>query len=414
MAKSKQISSIDIGSTKITTLVAQIREEDSSKLHIVGAATSPSRGVRKGQIVNIDEAVESIVESVESAERMAGYNVARAWVSVDGAHIASQNSQGVVAISDPHGEISVEDVRRVLEAARAVSLPTSSEILHVVPRSFSVDSQQGVKDPIGMTGVRLEVETHIVTGSTTALKNLTKCVSEVGCDISGLVFGGFASSMAVLTDTEKELGVVCVDIGGGTTDIVIYVDGALSYSCVLPVGARNVTNDLAIGLRISLESAEKIKVFISQIRGKDKEDEIDLTPLALPEELKTISYKTVVEGIIRPRLNELFQMISSEIKKSNLAGLTPAGLVICGGGALTVGLVDSAKRILSMPVRIGVPSGLSGLIDEIESPAFAASVGLLKYSLDNVEETSSGNFLDKIPLTGFMGKIGNALKSLLP
>ncbi|KKU28415.1 MAG: cell division protein FtsA, cell division protein FtsA [Microgenomates group bacterium GW2011_GWC1_46_20] len=408
MAKSKQISSIDIGSTKITTLVAQVREEDSSKLHIVGAATSPSRGVRKGQIVNIDEAVESIVESVESAERMAGYNVARAWVSMDGAHIASQNSQGVVAISDPHGEISAEDVRRVLEAARAVSLPTSSEILHVVPRSFSVDSQQGVKDPIGMTGVRLEVETHIITGSTTALKNLTKCVSEVGCDISGLVFGGLASSLAVLTDTEKELGVVCVDIGGGTTDIVIYVDGALSYTSVLPVGARNVTNDLAIGLRISLESAEKIKI------GKDKEDEIDLTPLALPEELKTISYKTVVEGIIRPRLNELFQMISSEIKKSNLAGLTPAGLVICGGGALTVGLVDSAKRILSMPVRIGVPSGLSGLIDEIESPAFAASVGLLKYSLDNVEEASSGNFLDKIPLTGFMGKVGNALKSLLP
>jgi len=163
-----------------------------------------------------------------------------------------------------------------------------------------------------------------------------------------------------------------------------------------------------------VESAEKIKIFISQVRGKDKEDEIDLTPLALPEELKTISYKTVVEGIIRPRLNELFQMISSEIKKSNLAGLTPAGLVICGGGALTVGLVDSAKRILSMPVRIGVPSGLSGLIDEIESPAFAASVGLLKYSLDNVEEASSGNFLDKIPLTGFMGKVGNALKSLLP
>ncbi len=414
MAKSKQISSIDIGSTKITTLVAQIREEDSSKIHIVGAATSLSLGVRKGQIVNIDEAVESIVESVESAERMAGYNVARAWVSVDGAHIASQNSQGVVAISDPHGEISDTDVRRVLEAARAISLPTSSEIIHVVPRSFSVDSQQGVKDPIGMTGVRLEVETHIVTGSTTALKNLTKCVGEVGCDISGLAFGGVASSLAVLTDTEKELGVVCVDIGGGTTDIVIYVDGALSYSSVLPVGARNVTNDLAIGLRISLESAEKIKIFISQNRTKDKEDEIDLSPLSLSEELKTISYKTLVEGIIRPRLNELFQMISSEIKKSNLAGLTPAGLVICGGGALTVGLVDSAKRILSMPVRIGFPTGLTGLIEEIESPAFAASVGLLKYSLDNTEEPGAGNFLDKIPLTGLIGKVTNVLKSLLP
>ncbi|MEK7091026.1 MAG: cell division protein FtsA [Patescibacteria group bacterium] len=414
MAKSKQISSIDIGSTKITTLVAQIREEDSSKIHIVGAATSLSKGVRKGQIVNIDEAVESIVESVESAERMAGYNVARAWVSVDGAHIVSQNSQGVVAVSDPHGEISDDDVRRVLEAARAISLPTSSEIIHVVPRSFSVDSQRGVKDPIGMTGVRLEVETHIITGSTTALKNLTKCVGEVGCDISGLAFGGVASSLAVLTDTEKELGVICVDVGGGTTDVVIYIDGALSYTSVLPVGARNVTNDLAIGLRISLESAEKLKVFISQSHTKDKEDEIDLSPLSLSEELKTISYKTLVEGIIRPRLNELFQMISSEIKKSSLAGLTPAGLVICGGGALTVGLVDSAKRILSMPVRIGVPTGLTGLIEEIESPAFATSVGLLKYSLDNAEGSPAGNFLDKIPLTGLMGKITSALKSLLP
>lgn len=414
MAKNKQISSIDIGSTKITTLVAQVREEDPSKIHIVGASSSPSKGIRKGQIVNIDEAVESIVESVEAAERMAGYNVARAWVSVDGAHISSQNSQGVVAISDPHGEISNEDVRRVLEAARAISLPTSSEILHVVPRSYSVDSQQGVKDPIGMTGVRLEVETHIITGSVTALKNLTKCVSEVGCDIAGLAFGGLASGLAVLTDTEKELGVVCVDIGGGTTDIIIYVDGALSYSSVLPVGARNVTNDLAIGLRISLESAEKIKIFISQNRNKDKEDEIDLSPLGLPEEMKSISYKTLVEGIIRPRLNELFQMISSEIKKSNLAGLTPAGLVICGGGALTVGLIDSAKRILSMPVRIGYPSGLTGLIDEIENPAFATSVGLLKCAIDNSEESPSGNFLNKLPLTGVMGKISNALKSLLP
>lgn len=414
MAKSKQISSIDIGSTKITTLVAQIREEDPSKIHIVGASSSPSKGIRKGQIVNIDEAVESIVESVEAAERMAGYNVARAWVLVNGAHIASQNSQGVVAISDPHGEISNEDVRRVLEAARAISLPTSSEIIHVVPRSYSVDSQQGVKDPIGMTGVRLEVETHIITGSITALKNLTKCVTEVGCDISGLAFGGLASGLAVLTDTEKELGVVCVDIGGGTTDIVIYVDGAVSYSSVLPVGARNVTNDLAIGLRISLESAEKIKIFISQNRSKDKEDEIDLSPLGLPEEMRTISHKTLVEGIIRPRLNELFQMISSEIKKSNLAGLTPAGLVICGGGALTVGLIDSAKRILSMPVRIGFPTGLTGLIDEIESPAFAASVGLLKCAIDDSEESPSGNFLNKLPLTGLMGKVTSALKSLLP
>ena len=422
MDKARLISAIDIGSTKVTTLVAQIRDDEDGKLHIVGAATSPAKGIRKGQIVNIEEAVDSIVNSVEAAERMAGYNVAKAWVSVDGAHIASQNSQGVVAVSNPHGEISPDDVNRVLEAARAVSLPASSEIVHVLPKSYTVDGQQGVKDPVGMTGVRLEVDTHIVTGITTAIKNLTKCIEEVGCDISGMVFGGLASSLSVLTDTEKELGIICIDIGGGTTDMVIYIEGSVAYTSVLPVGARNVTNDLAIGLRISLESAEKIKLqlsdYKSKVKDKEKEDEIDLSPLALPEELKTISYKTLVEGIIRPRLNELFQAVSSEIKKSGYGGLTPAGVVLCGGGALTVGITESAKRILSMPVRIGYPTGLSGLVDEIENPAFAASAGLLKYSLSASENSSSllsfNDMFGKIPTKGVLSKLTGLLKSLLP
>jgi len=322
MAKHKLISAVDIGTSKITTLIGQLRDEDSQKIHIIGVSSLPSKGLRKGQIVNIEEAVEVITSSVEAAERMAGFNIAKVWVSVGGAHIGSQNSHGVVAVSQPQGEIGNDDVRRVLEAARAVSLPTSSEIIHVISKSFNVDNQEGVKDPIGMTGVRLEVETHIVTGSTTAIKNITKCISEVGCDISGLVYSGLASAMAVLTDTEKELGVVMVDLGGGTTDVAIFTDGALAYSSVLPVGARNVTNDLAIGLRISLESAEKIKLHLGSI--KTKEDDLDLASLHLPEELKTVSYKTLAEGIIRPRLNEIFQLITSEIKKSGMGGLTPA------------------------------------------------------------------------------------------
>jgi len=260
MAKSKLIAAIDIGSSKVATLLAQVREEDPEKLHIIGAASAISRGVRKGQIVNIEEAVSCITESVEAAERMGGYNISKAWVSLDGAHVGSINSQGVVAVAQPHGEVSHEDVKRVMEAARAISLPSSSEIVHVVPRSFTVDGQDGVRDPVGMTGVRLEVKTHIITGSTTALRNLTKCVSEVGCDVEGLVFGGVAAAEAVLSDTEKELGVVLVDIGGGTTNVAIFVEGSLAYSSVLPVGAKNVTNDLAIGLRISLESAEKNKI----------------------------------------------------------------------------------------------------------------------------------------------------------
>lgn len=420
MAKSKLIAAIDIGSSKIATLLAQVREEDPEKLHIIGAASTISRGVRKGQIVNIEEAVACITESVEAAERMGGYNISKAWVSLDGAHVGSLNSQGVVAVSQPHGEVSAEDVKRVMEAARAISLPSSSEIVHVVPRSFTVDGQEGVRDPVGMTGVRLEVDTHIITGSTTALKNLTKCVSEVGCDVEGLIYGGLAASEAVLSDTERELGVVLVDIGGGTTDLAIFVEGSLAYSSVLPVGAKNVTNDLAIGLRISLESAEKIKLFLG--KHKDKEDELDLSSLNLPEEMKTVSYKTLVEGIIRPRLNELFQAIATEMRKSTLAGLTPSGLVLTGGGAMTVGIIDSAKRTLSMPVRVGIPMGISGLIDDIENPSFATSVGLLKHAVKSDEEaytgggagSGGGNLLDKLPGKGLFGKAADMIRSLLP
>lgn len=415
--KSKIIAAIDVGSSKIATLAAQVREEDDSQIHVIGVSSIPSRGIRKGQIVNIEEAVDSITQSIESAERMAGFNIAKAWISVGGSHISSQNSQGVVAVAQPHNEVSPEDVRRVLEAARAISLPASTEIIHVIPRSYSVDGQQGIKDPVGMTGVRLEVETHIVTGSSTALKNLTKCVSEVGCDVSGLVFSGLAASESVLSDTEKELGVVLVDIGGGTTDVAIFVEGALSYSAVLPVGAKNVTNDLAIGLRISLESAEKIKLLLSQDKTKDKEDDIDISSLHLPEEIKTVSYKTLVEGIIRPRLNELFQMIASEIKRSNLGGLTPSGIVLCGGGSMTVGIVESAKRTLSMPVRVGIPHGITGLIDDIENPAYASSIGLLRYAINSSQANlsfSNSSPLDKLHLKGAFGKITDMIKSLLP
>ncbi len=422
MAKSRVISSIDIGSSKTAVLIAQVREEESeSKIHIVGAATAKSRGVKKGQIVNIEEAVGSITEAVEAAERMAGYNLSKAWVAVGGAHIGSQNSHGVVAVSHPQGEITSEDARRVLEAARAISLPSSSEVIHVLPMQFTVDNQGGVKDPSGMTGVRLEVDTHIVTGSSPVIRNLTKCVNEVGCSINGLVFSGLASCEAVLSDTEKELGAILVDIGGGTMSLAIYVEGGLSYSAVLPVGAINVTKDLAAGLRVSLESAESLKIYMG--KDKSKEDDLDISSLNLPEEIKTVSKKTLVEGIIRPRLNEMFQMIASEVKKSGFAGLTPSGIILTGGGASTVGILDSAKRIMSMPVRIGTPTNISGLIDEINTPPYATAVGLLKHarnSLLDSDSSSSGNLLsslpstNKIPLKGIASKVAGFIKSLLP
>jgi cell division protein FtsA len=413
MAKNKLISVIDIGSSKIATILAQVREDDQERLHIIGASIVASKGVKKGQIVDIAEAVEAIEESVEAAERMAGYNVGSVWVTVGGAKISSQNSQGVVAVTQPQGEIVSEDVKRVTEAARAISLPPASEIIHVIPRSYKVDGQDGIKDPIGMSGIRLEVDSHIVTGSTIDIKNIKRCISDVGCDLSGMVFDGLASGTATLSDTEKELGAVLVDIGGGTTSIAIFIDGALAYSSVLPVGAKNVTADLAAGLRVSLESAEKIKVYLGA--NKYKDDDVDLTSLNLPEETKTISFKTLVDGIIKIRLNEMFQAVAAEIKKSNFAGLTPSGIILTGGGALTVGALESAKRTLVMPVRIGVPIGISGLIDDVDGPAFAGVIGLAKIARDGKGEEKSGtSWMPKLSFTGQFSKVGQLLKSLLP
>jgi len=269
----------------------------------------------------------------------------------------------------------------------------------------------------------LEVETHLITAGTTSLKNLEKALSEVGVDVVGMVFNGYVSSLAVLSDTEKELGVVLVDIGAGTTDISMYVDGAVAYSSVLPIGARHITNDLAIGLRISLESAEKLKLFLSSPKRRQESDEgtrfsdeLDLSSLALPEELKKVSYKTLVEGIMRPRLNEIFTMVGLEIKKSGWGGQTPAGLVITGGGAKTVGIVEAAKRSLAMPVRIGVPAaGLKGIIDEVQDPAFATAVGLIMYGATESLASGPGFHMPSVPmLKGLsVGKYGKKIIELI-
>lgn len=424
MSDVKIVVGIDIGSAKIVTLIAKVDEEQV--VNILGVSEVKSTGIKKGQIVAIEEAVGSINNSLEASERMAGYSASKVIVSIGGSHIESQNSRGVVAVAQPEGEITPTDVSRVIDAAKAVSFPTSREIIHVLPRSFIVDGQEGIKAPVGMTGVRLEVETHLITAGTTSLKNLDKALSEVGVDVVGMVFNGYASSLAVLSDTEKELGVVLVDIGSGTTDISIYVDGAVAHSSVLPIGARHITNDLAIGLRISLESAEKLKLFLTNPRKQADEDgsvrfsdELDLSNLQLPEELKKVSYKTLVEGIIRPRLNEIFTMVGLELKKSGWGGQTPAGLVITGGGAKTVGIVDAAKRSLAMPVRIGIPTGLRGIIDEVQDPAFATAVGLILYGAKEMPATGASFHLPMPSMKGLpVGKLGKKLidlfKSFIP
>src|SRR5258708_690304 len=421
MAKGRIIAAIDIGSSKIATIVGQILTDSvtfENSINIIGVASVPSRGVKKGQIVDIEEAVEATIASVEAAERMAGYNLNSAYVSVGGAHISSTNSTGVVAVSDSQGEITGEDINRVIDAARAISLPTSREIIHVIPREYIVDGEGGVKDPVGMTGARLEVETHLVTASTPALKNLAKTVQEVGISIEGIVFSGLAASYSVLSDTEKELGCVLIEIGGGATSIAAFIDGSLSYSATLPIGAKNVTSDLAIGLRVSLETAEKIKLSLDEAhksKEKTKSDVIEVQDLE-SRETKKISRRTLTEGIIRPRLNEIFTMIKMDLEKAGIINKIPSGAIITGGGADTVGIMDSAKKTLGLPTRIGIPSGVGGLIDEVINPASATTLGLIFYGSKQIPVQTPGGLGKKLklPSSGILGKVFETVRDLLP
>lgn len=425
MAKSRIVAAIELGSSKIATVIAQVQTDPVSfeqAVNVVGAASVESKGIRRGQIVDIEDVVEVTISSVEAAERMAGYNLDSAYVAIGGAHVSSQNSHGVVAVSDIDGEIVENDVERVIDAARAVSLPSSREVIHVIPREFIVDGESGVKDPAGMTGVRLEVETHLITVSAAAVKNLGKAINEVGVDIEEMVFSGFAAGEAVLSNTEKELGCVVVDIGGGTTSAAVYIEGALSYSGVIPIGARNITNDLAIGLRVSLDSAEKIKIALSDEAKKTKtkkkigaSDQMDLTKLGV-RETKRVSKKTLTEGIIRPRLNEIFTMVRLQLENENIATRIPSGAIITGGGALTAGAPESAKRMLSLPVRVGKPKGIGGLIDDVITPTFAAPVGLILYGAGTEPSESLTSITKKFKLSskGLAGRIVGTIRDLLP
>lgn len=431
MPKDRIIAGIDVGSSKICTIIAsQIPE---GPLSIIGVSTVASKGIKKGVVVDIDQAVEAISESLEGAERMAGYTVASAFITVNGNHISSLNSHGVVAISSPEGEINQNDIQRVTEAARAISIPSSREIIHVVPKNFIVDTQEGVHDPTNMSGVRLEVETHIISGAAMTMRNLVRCVQQVGVDVEDLVFAGLASAESTLSDTEKELGVVLLDIGGGTTNIALFLDGAIAYSAVLPVGGKNITNDIAIGLRVSLEDAEKIKLFISlqrepilsasqtsddktvkQIREENlKEDMLDISDLRIAD-LKQISRKFVVEGVVKPRLREIFDLVALEIKKSGYAGMLPAGVVLCGGAAQTMGMTDTIKETLRVPVRVAQPRGVSGLIEEVTSPAYAASVGTILHGAKVGGESKRPVLKSLGNVSGIGGKIVAWLKSFLP
>jgi cell division protein FtsA len=418
MPKGKIITAIDVGSTKVSTIIASVDDNKVSVIGVSGAVLS--RGVNKGNVVDIDDTVESISHSLERAERMAGVSVSAAFVTVSGSHIRTQNSHGVVAVSGQNTDITAEDVYRVTEAAQAISLPSTEEVIHVLPRGFIVDSQDGVRDPVGMSGIRLEVETNIIYGSATSMRNLAKCVEQVGVEVSDMVFTGLASSMAVLTDTEKELGTLLIDIGGGTTSIIAYTEGSPSYSAVLPIGARHITHDLAIGLRTRLDEAEKIKLKLSNagntfmtIDHRNNDDEmLDVSEFGLEEERIP---KKFLNEVIDARLNEIFRLVALEVEKGNLTGKLPAGAIITGGGSLTAGVERVAKRALKTPVRIGRPGGVTGLIDEINGPSFSASVGSVLYGMEAFRTggdlsfgSGKGNIVDTF------SSIFKKLKSFLP
>lgn len=417
MPKEKIITAIDVGSSKVSTIIAALTE---NKISVIGVSGNvPSKGIRKGNVVDIDDAVEAISESLERAERMAGVSVSSAFITVNGSHLETLNSHGVVAVSHQGAEITTDDVARVTEAAQAVTLPSTREIIHVIPRDFVVDSQDGIRDPIGMSGIRLEVETNIIHGSATAMRNLAKCVEQVGVEVEEMVYVGVASAEAVLTDTERELGTLLIDIGGGTTAVIAFHEGSPIYSDSLPIGGKHVTSDLAIGLRAHMEAAENIKIKLSEERDgyntleRDfSSEEFDVSEYGL--DLESVPRK-LLYGIIDARLNEIFNLIALEIKKADLNGKLPAGVVVTGGGALTTGIQRVAKRVLKTPVRVGYPKGVTGLIDEIEGPAFAATVGEIIYGSKLIKSGSLLSFdSGKGKINGILTKVLNKAKSFLP
>jgi len=413
---SKIINGVDIGTTKITTIIGQYFENED-RFNVVAVSSIPSLGFRKGQIIDLEQATQTITQSIESAERMAGFQINDACVSIAANHIESINSQGVVAISTQNGEIGPSDIERVIEAAKAISLPAGKEIIHVIPHIYTVDGQEGIVDPIGMNGIRLEVEAHIIVASSPAIKNLKKCFTDIGININSLVFSGLSTAKAALTPTERELGVALVDMGGTITTITIFSESSPVYSAVIPIGANNVTNDLAIGLRFSLEDAEKIKLKLTKIiETKKYENEIELSHFGIMnDEKRKVSVQTAVSGIIKPRLEEIFSLIYSEIGKSGFQESIPAGIVLTGGGALTVSAKDICSKIIPLPFRISEPPKIGGIVDDIINPSFTSSVGLLMYHL---EESKKNNFstLKKTKKTSIniFAKIKSLLEPILP
>jgi cell division protein FtsA len=397
---------LDIGTTKTCALVGEMRE---GQMQIIGLGIEPSRGMRKGMIVDVSEASVAIAKAVEAAEQTSNYELRRALVSMAGEHIQSVNSRGAVAISRNGDGVSHEDIERALDTAQAISIPFNREIVHLVPRSFTVDDQDGVRSPIGMHGYRLEVEAHIVTAATPALMNLSRCTDNVGIKVEEFVLNALASGEAVLDTTEREMGVILADIGGGTTDIALYAQGMVWHTRVIPVGGFHITNDIAIGLRVPYELAEKVKLQYASCRPDqiDPESFFSVEPFG-GEKIQVGRQDLAV--VVEARVEEIFQLILQEIKASGYDGLMPAGIVLTGGTAQLRGIARVAQRVLGVPARVALPKELVGLVDSLRSPAFATSVGLLRWFVNG--QVSHRPRARQQP--EWSRRVGTFLRALLP
>jgi len=403
MAKhDKLLVGLDIGTTKICVIVGEIVED--KHIDIIGIGTHPSKGLKKGMVVNIDSTVESVKRAVEEAELMAGVEINSVYTGIAGGHIQGLNGRGVIAVKE--GEITRADIERVLEAAKVVSIPIDREILHVIPQEFIVDGQDGIRDPLGMSGTRLEVCVHIITGAVTSAQNIVKCVKKAGLETVDVVLQPLASSEAVLTQEEKDLGVLVVDIGGGTTDMAIFVEGAVRHTAVLPIGGNHLTNDIAIGLRTPPLEAEKLKIrYGCALTELVKENEtVEVTSVG--GRAPRIMSRQLLSEVIEPRAEEIFTLVAAEIEKAGFEDKVPSGVVLTGGTSLTPGMIELCEQILNLPTRIGTPSNLGGLIDIVRSPVYATGVGLLLYAYQNQATKMAVSHYKR----GFIGRIKEKMK----
>lgn len=410
MEREAVLVAIDVGTSKVCALIGEVSRD--GRLTIMGHGTVPASGLRKGVVVNIDQTVRSIADAVERAERLSGWKIDRAFVSVGGGHIESLNSTGQVAVTAHHREVTREDVNRAVEVARAVSIPSNREVLHVERRGFIVDGQEGVKDPLGMSALRLEVETHIVTASATAVQNLSKCVAAAGVKIDELVVSGLAAAEAVLTETEKDLGVAVADIGAGTIDLALFRDGAPFHTAVLPVGGINVTNDIAAVLKTSLQAAEELKIRhgTCDLASVAEDERIGVAVLG-DEAGRTVSRRELSE-VIEARMRETFELLRDELASAG-PGLLPAGVVLTGGASQLAGAGQLGREVLGLPVRIAAPAGIGGLVDTLLTPAYATSIGLLLWGAAGLGGAESLRF-ESTPAHGLVARFREALRSIFP